>query len=72
MGVPERIVKKKPSADLWPGQTDEGEIGLSYHLLDQILVGYVDLRLREEELIKAGYSEQVVKKSLKDGSKISV
>ena len=65
VGVPERIVKKKPSADLWPGQTDEGEIGLSYHLLDQILVGYVDLRLREEELIKAGYSEQVVKKVLK-------
>ncbi len=65
VGVPERIVKKKPSADLWPGQTDEGEIGLSYHLLDQILVGYVDLRLREEELIKAGYSEQIVKKVLK-------
>ena len=65
VGVPERIVKKKPSADLWPGQTDEGEIGFSYHLLDQILVGYVDLRLREEELIKAGYSEQVVKKVLK-------
>jgi NAD+ synthase len=65
VGVPERIVKKKPSADLWPGQTDEGEIGFSYHLLDQILVGYVDLRLREEELIKAGYSEQVVKRVLK-------
>ena len=65
VGVPERIVKKKPSADLWPGQTDEGEIGLSYHLLDQILVGYVDLRLREEELIKAGYSEQIVKRVLK-------
>ncbi len=65
VGVPERIIKKKPSADLWPGQTDEGEIGLSYHLLDQILVGYVDLRLREEELIKAGYSEQVVKRVLR-------
>ncbi len=65
VGVPERIVKKKPSADLWPGQTDEGEIGISYHLLDQILVGYVDLRLREEELIKAGYSEQVVKRVLR-------
>ncbi|WP_163328604.1 NAD+ synthase [Desulfurobacterium thermolithotrophum] len=65
VGVPERIVKKKPSADLWPGQTDEGEIGLSYHLLDQILAGYVDLRLGEKELIEAGYEEKVVKRVLK-------
>jgi len=35
VGVPERIVEKKPSADLWPGQTDEGEIGLSYYTLDK-------------------------------------
>ncbi|ADY73314.1 NH(3)-dependent NAD(+) synthetase [Desulfurobacterium thermolithotrophum DSM 11699] len=65
VGVPERIVKKKPSADLWPGQTDEGEIGLSYHLLDQILAGYVDLRLGEKELIEAGYEKKVVKRVLK-------
>ncbi|ADU96724.1 NAD+ synthase [Thermovibrio ammonificans] len=51
-GVPERIVKKKPSADLWPGQTDEGEIGLTYRELDQILIGYVDLRLSSAELKK--------------------
>jgi NAD+ synthase len=64
VGVPERIVKKKPSADLWPGQTDEGEIGLSYHTLDQILLGYVDLRLRKEELVEAGFSKEVVEKVL--------
>ena len=64
VGVPEKIVKKKPSADLWPGQTDEGEIGLSYHTLDQILVGYVDLRLRREELIKAGFDEKIVDRVL--------
>ncbi len=65
VGVPERIVKKKPSADLWPGQTDEGEIGLSYRTLDQILLGYVDLRLKREDLIKAGFDEKTVDRVLK-------
>lgn len=37
LGVPERIIKKKPSARLWRGQTDEDEIGLSYKKLDSIL-----------------------------------
>ena len=64
VGVPERIVKKKPSADLWPGQTDEGEIGLSYRTLDLILVGYVDLRLKREDLIKTGFEEKVVDRVL--------
>jgi len=64
VGVPERIVKKKPSADLWPGQTDEGEIGLSYRTLDQILIGYVDLRLRREDLIMCGFEPQVVDRVL--------
>jgi NAD+ synthase len=64
VGVPERIVKKKPSADLWQGQTDEGEIGISYHLLDQILVGYVELRLREEEIVTLGFEREIVRKVL--------
>ncbi len=64
VGVPERIVKKKPSADLWPGQTDEGEIGLSYRTLDQILIGYVDLRLRREELVEIGFNPVVVDRVL--------
>ncbi|RKQ63705.1 NAD+ synthase [Thermovibrio guaymasensis] len=64
IGVPDRIVKKKPSADLWPGQTDEGEIGITYKTLDKILVGYVDLRLRREDLIGAGFEPQVVDRVL--------
>lgn len=64
VGVPERVVKKAPSADLWPGQTDKSELGLTYHILDQILLGYADLRLREDELIEAGYDEKLVKKVL--------
>lgn len=37
LGVPEEIIAKKPSAGLWDGQTDEGEMGLSYDELDEIL-----------------------------------
>ena len=37
LGVPERIVTKKPSARLWSGQTDEDEMGISYSELDAVL-----------------------------------
>lgn len=36
LGVPERIVVKPPSAGLWAGQTDEGEMGMSYEVLDSV------------------------------------
>jgi len=39
LGVPEKIYKKPPSAGLWEGQTDEEEMGISYHLLDLYLSG---------------------------------
>lgn len=35
LGVPEEVIAKPPSADLWPGQTDEGELGRTYDLLDR-------------------------------------
>lgn len=37
VGLPEGIIAKKPSADLWPGQTDEAELGISYDLADRVL-----------------------------------
>jgi NAD+ synthase len=37
--LPEEVIKKKPSAGLWTGQTDEGEIGLSYDILDKLVTG---------------------------------
>ncbi len=39
LGIPEHIIKKKPSAGLWRGQTDEGELGLSYGVIDAALRG---------------------------------
>lgn len=37
LGIPERIITKPPTAGLWPGQTDEGEMGITYLELDDIL-----------------------------------
>ncbi|CAB49089.1 NAD+ synthase [Pyrococcus abyssi] len=50
IGVPERIVKKKPTAGLWEGQTDEDELGISYKLLDEILWRLVDLKMEKEKI----------------------
>lgn len=37
LDIPEKLINKTPTAGLWPGQTDEGELGLSYFQLDDIL-----------------------------------
>ena len=39
MGVTDAILNKKPSAGLWPGQTDEDELGVTYEELDNYLLG---------------------------------
>jgi len=39
LGIPNVIIEKPPTADLWPGQTDEGEMGITYDLLDAVLTG---------------------------------
>ncbi|KZE46996.1 NAD(+) synthetase [Brevibacillus parabrevis] len=38
LGVPEAIITKAPSADLWEGQTDEQEMGFTYEDLDRLLI----------------------------------
>jgi len=62
LGVPERIVKKKPSAGLWIGQTDEGELGITYAKLDTILKA-LEKGLKPEEISKKfDVSEDEVRK----------
>ena len=39
LGVPKKIIERKPTAELWEGQTDEDELGIDYSTLDQILLG---------------------------------
>ena len=62
VGVPEAIIRKAPSADLWPGQTDEAEVGFSYAELDRILFRLVDRRLTPDEVVATGFSREVVER----------
>ena len=62
LGIPEPIVAKRPSADLWPGQTDEGEIGIAYKDLDVVLHLMVDMRWDEGEIIERGYPLPLIRR----------
>ena len=60
LGVPQEVVGKKPSADLWPGQTDEGELGFDYTSADEVLCLMFDLGLSPSEVVDQGYAASVV------------
>jgi len=60
LGVPAGIRRKAPSADLWAGQTDEGELGATYDVVDRILFLLFDERWDEEEIVEAGFDRALV------------
>lgn len=60
MGVPTEIIEKPPSADLWPGQTDEGDLGYTYDQADQILYLLIDQRYTPDEVVEAGFPRKLV------------
>ena len=62
LGVPARIRQKTPTAGLWPGQTDEGDIGMTYGEIDGILFELVDQRKAPAEVVKSGFPAKSVKK----------
>ena len=62
IGVPEAIIRKAPSADLWPGQTDEQEAGFTYHELDRQLFWRIDKRRSVEEMAALGFDEATVRR----------
>ncbi len=62
LGVPESILSKTPTAGLWPGQTDEDEMGITYEELDKILYLLVDKRKRVEEVVNRGFADNKVRK----------
>jgi NAD+ synthase len=62
MGVPEAIVAKPPTADLWAGQTDEGELGFTYAEADQLLYLLVDERYSPAECVQAGFKKALVER----------
>ncbi len=60
VGVPQPIIDKAPSADLWSGQTDEAELGFTYEQADQLLFLLVDQRYSPQECVEAGFDEAFV------------
>jgi NAD+ synthase len=62
IGVPEAIIRKAPSADLWPGQTDETEAGFSYPQLDRLLFWRIDKRRSVDEVVALGFDRAMIER----------
>jgi NAD+ synthase len=60
LGIPSVIVEKAPSADLWIGQSDEGELGFTYEQVDKLLFLLVDQRYSPQECVEEGFEESFV------------
>lgn len=60
LGVPQPILDKPPSADLWQGQTDEEELGFRYDDVDQVLYLLVDERYVVDEVVEEGFARDFV------------
>lgn len=60
LGVPKKIIEKIPTADLWQGQTDEGELGFEYREVDKLLYYMIDERRSDDELVALGFSSSFI------------
>jgi NAD+ synthase len=62
LGIPEPILVKKPSADLWEGQTDEDEMGITYEAVDEYLFAKFEEHKSGTELLEAGFDDSFIKR----------
>jgi NAD+ synthase len=62
LGVPDSIVDKPPSADLWDGQTDEGELGFAYADVDRLLYYMIDESCEQHRLEELGFSRDFIER----------
>lgn len=62
LGVPDRIIQKTPTAGLWPGQTDESELGFTYEEADRLLCAMLDGGRSDEELLKSGFARELIER----------
>lgn len=60
VGVPDVVISKPPTADLWVGQTDESELGFTYADADLILYHLVDRRMTPASLVASGFDATLV------------
>ena len=58
--IPNELIEKKPSADLWEGQTDEQEMGLTYKEADQVLYRLLEENKKVEEVLAEGFNKDLV------------
>jgi len=58
--LPEQVISKPPSADLWVGQSDEQELGFAYSAVDRLLYHLVDRRVGIDELVEMGHDRGFV------------
>lgn len=65
LGIPEKFITKKPSAELWAGQSDENELGFSYFDGDKILIELIDKKTRPEAIKISGISKDIIGKIIK-------
>ena len=64
IGLPREVVERPPSAELWEGQTDEGELGFSYAAADLVLHAYLEGRQRPGEIAGPGIEPEIVERVL--------
>ena len=60
LGVTDAIINKKPSADLWEGQSDEEELGYTYKVMDDVLKELIDENKTKEDLLSVGIDEELI------------
>ena len=60
LGVPESILEKPPTADLWDGQTDEGELGFAYADVDRLLYYMIDKGYDTKKLHETGFGDDLI------------
>ena len=60
LNIPKELIEKKPSADLWEGQTDEQEMGLTYKEADQVLYRMLEENKTVEEILNEVFDKSLV------------
>ncbi|MFH1066220.1 MAG: NAD(+) synthase [Nanoarchaeota archaeon] len=65
IGIPEQVITKAPTAGLWEGQTDEGELGMSYEDIDRVMAGHL-LGISIEGIVKANNKQTITEKTIQE------
>jgi NAD+ synthase len=63
--VPKSILDKTPTADLWPGQTDEGELGMEYEKVDRLLFRMIEQEVTNREMLNDdGFDDALIDRAV--------